>query len=80
MEINNKARLRCTLHRHSEDSILFWQFSCANHAGVFKEPNLWGLSYAISVMSAVAGESDKEFANMLLITLQTELIPSFLNK
>ena len=41
---------------------------------------MWGLSYAISVMAAVAGESDKEFANMLLMTLQNELIPSFVNK
>jgi len=80
MEINGRARIRCTLHRQSEESILYCRFSCGNHVGVFKEPNMWGLSYAISVMSAVAGESDKEFANMLLMTLQNELIPAFTNK
>ena len=79
MEINCKARLRCTLHRASEESILYWRFSCDNHAGVYKEPNIWGLSYAISVMSSVASQSDKEFGNMLLQTLQNELIPSMTN-
>jgi len=77
IEINNKGRLRCSFHKYSEDSIVNCQFTCGNHVGVFKEPSLWGLAYAISVMSTVASRSDREFENLLLMTLKYELIPAF---